>query len=241
MTLDTLFSIGTSSASAIVVFFGLFKFLGEAWIENKFSEKLNLLKHQHALEIKHLQVKIDSMLGGALKTQDREFEYLPQAWQKLCEVHELVQSLVTNLNIYPRIETYSLHQLDEFLKRSDFEESEKESLRISKDRNKLYSEILYFNLLAKTKKSILELKSMIFRNGIYFPNTIKKNFILISEILWEATNTNQAGYEFSDHKLKLQSLEKIENQSMPLYKEIENEIYSHLQSYAKNLNVLNLN
>lgn len=80
--------------SGAIVAYLLFQFLGKTWIENKFAQRLDQLKHQQALELQRLRVEIDSLLSGALKLQDREFQILPEAWQKLDEAHALAKWFV---------------------------------------------------------------------------------------------------------------------------------------------------
>lgn len=87
---------------AAVVAYLLFQYLGKAWIENRFAERLDQLKHEHDLELQRLRVEIDSMLSGTLKLQEREFQFLPDAWQKLDEAHGLVSWLVSPMQEYPR-------------------------------------------------------------------------------------------------------------------------------------------
>ena len=48
----------------------LFQWLGKTWIENKFAQRLDQLRHQQALELQRLRVEIDAMLSGALKLQE---------------------------------------------------------------------------------------------------------------------------------------------------------------------------
>jgi len=61
---------------AAAIAYILFQYLGKKWIENKFAERLDQLKHQHALGLQRLRVEIDSMLSGTLKLQEREFQFL---------------------------------------------------------------------------------------------------------------------------------------------------------------------
>jgi len=117
MTLDALSSQAKIRSRDFVIFFGLFKFPGGNSIENKLSERLDLFKHQHTLKIKHLQVKINSMLGEALKIQDYKFEYLCNGWRKIFLLYKLAQYIVSSLKSYPRVGIYSFYQLNEFFKK----------------------------------------------------------------------------------------------------------------------------
>ena len=86
--------IAYGSGAAGVAFL-LFRYLGKSWIESKFSERLEQFKHQQAIEIQRLRVKIDSTLSGVLKIQEKEFETLPEAWSKLDEAYGHVTALVS--------------------------------------------------------------------------------------------------------------------------------------------------
>ena len=57
---------------AAVISYFIFQFLGKSWIESKFAERLDQLKHQHALELLRLRIEIDSLLSGVLKLQERD-------------------------------------------------------------------------------------------------------------------------------------------------------------------------
>lgn len=116
---------------AAVVAYLLFQYLGKTWIENKFAERLDYLKHQHALELQRLRVEIDSMLGATLKLQEREFQFLPEAWHKLDEAHGLVAWLVSPFQEYPNLDRSTPQQLDEFLATTEFTESQREEIRSS--------------------------------------------------------------------------------------------------------------
>lgn len=52
--------IAYDGGSAVVAYM-LFRWPGKTWIENKFSEHLDLLRHQHALDIQRLRVEIGAI------------------------------------------------------------------------------------------------------------------------------------------------------------------------------------
>lgn len=218
---------------AAVVAYLLFQYLGKTWIENKFAERLDQLKHQHALELQHLRVEIDSMLGATLKLQEREFQFLPEAWAKLDEAHGLVSWLVSPVQNYPDLDRSTPQQLDEFLTTTEFTESQKEEIRSSSSRLETYRDIVFWYRLSKVKKAIADLNSFIARNGIFFPPEVKEKFARVSEMLWSAVVSKEVGYEAKDYKMQNEGWKKIKDESEPLYKSIEAEIQSRLQSHAK--------
>jgi hypothetical protein len=57
--------IAAYSGGAVAIWYLLFQYLGKTWIENKFAQRLDTLKHQHELELQRLRIEIDSLLSGA--------------------------------------------------------------------------------------------------------------------------------------------------------------------------------
>lgn len=122
--------IAYGSGAAGVAFL-LFRYLGKSWIESKFSERLEQFKHQQAIEIQRLRVKIDSTLSGVLKIQEKEFETLPEAWSKLDEAYGHVTALVSPLQQYPNLDGMTPARLNEFLDESELFGTQKDEIRQS--------------------------------------------------------------------------------------------------------------
>lgn len=223
----------TYGGGAAAIAYLLFQYLGRSWIENKFSERLDQLKHEHDLELQRLRIEIDSILSGTLKLQEKEFQFLPEAWQKLDEAHGLVSWLVSPLQEYPSLDQMESVQLEEFLDNTEFTASQKNELRQSNSKIKTYQEIEFWYRLSKVKSSVKELRDFIARNGIFFPSEIKNQFSEITEILWQAISSKQTGYEVADYKMQNDGWRTIRNQAEPLYKSIEKNIQLRLQNHGK--------
>lgn len=211
----------------------LFQWLGKTWIENKFAQRLDQLRHQHALEIQRLRVEIDAMLSGALKLQEKEFSVLPEAWAKLDEAHGLVRWLVSPMQQYPNVDRMNGEQLEEFLSGTEFPESQKNEVRNARDKGRTYQDIIFWHRLHKVKGAFAELQTHIARNGIFLPTELEERFSKISEILWAAVISKEVGYEARDWKMQNEGWMKIREETEPLYKEIKVEIQSRLQSHSR--------
>ena len=59
------------------------KRFGEKWLDSKFDEKLQALRHAHDKELEDLRFKIATLLDRATKLHSREFEVLPESWSRL--------------------------------------------------------------------------------------------------------------------------------------------------------------
>ncbi|MCQ4305223.1 MULTISPECIES: hypothetical protein [Stutzerimonas stutzeri group] len=238
MTEQTLKFLGEMIAyggGGAVVAYLTFQFLGKSWIENKFTQRLDYLKHQQALELQRLRVEIDALLSGAIKLQEREFQVLPKAWQKLDEAYGLISSLVHPMQEYPDVDRMSEAQLEEFLASTIFTESQKHEIQSSRNKLETYKDIVFWHRYRKVKSAFSELQSFVARNGIFFTPELKEQFTRISEMLWSALVSKEVGHEASDHKMQREGWQKIKDDAEPLYKKIEGAIQARLQSHGRKL------
>ena len=219
--------------SAAVIAYLLFQYLGKTWIENKFTRRLDQLKHQQALEFQCLRVEIDSLLSGALKLQDREFQILPEAWQKLDEAHALAKWFLSPGQEYPNLDQMTEAQLEEFLVKTEFTQTQKNELRTSQNKLVSYQDIVFWYRLHKVKAAFSELRNFVARNGIFLPFELKEKFTKISELLGSALISIEIGHEAKDWKMRGKGWAKITEEVEPLYKSIEADIQARLQSHGR--------
>lgn len=221
------------SGGAVAIWYLLFQYLGKTWIENKFAQRLDTLKHQHELELQRLRIEIDSLLSGAIKLQEREFQYLPEAWYKLDEAHGLVSWLVSPGQEYPNLDRMNPSQLDEFLASSELTISQKDEIRSATKKVDSYQKIIFWYRLHRVEKAISDLQNFVARNGIFFPNEIKLNFKKISELLWSAVISKKVGHEADDYQLQSEGWKQIKIEAEPIYKSLEEAIQNRLQSHGR--------
>lgn len=211
----------------------LFQWLGKTWIENKFNERLEALRHQQALEVQRLRVEIDTMLSGTLKLQEREFTVLPEAWEKLDEVHLLVGGLVSPLQQYADVENMSADRLQEFLSNSDFLKSDINEILNAPNKGKQYQETLFWIRLGKAKKAFSEFHGYVARKGIFLPYELEEKFKKISDMLWSAVVSKEVGHQAKDWKMQSAGWDKVKEEVEPLYLEIKTYIHERLQSHSR--------
>jgi len=218
---------------AAAIAYLVFQFLGKSWIENKFAQKLEQYKHQQALELQRLRMEIDSMLSGALKIQEKEFETLPEAWRKLDEAYGRVSALVSPAQEYPGLDRMNAVQLEEFLGGSELLESQKQVIRESSEKVDAYREAIFRHRLHAVKKSCADLHNYVVQYGIFFPPPIKDKFTKASEELWSAVSYKQVGQEAKDYKMQNEGWKKIKADIDPLYRALESDVHTRLQSHGR--------
>ncbi len=223
---------------AAAVAYLLFQHLGKKWIESKFSARFESYKHQQNLELSRLRIEIDSLLSGALKLQEREFELLPEAWKKLDEAHGLTRWAMSPAQISINVNGMTADRLDEYLATTDFLETQKVELRSSSNRDKTFQELSYWRRMGKANKAVSDLEQFVARNGIFFPPELKKNFVSIVLILQSALTSHEVGYgDWSGREMQREGWKRIEEEAEPLYKTIEEEIHVRLRSHGPGVKI----
>ncbi len=218
---------------AAAIAYLIFQFLGKSWIENKFSERMEQMRHDQALELQRLKVEIDSLLSGAIKLQEKEFDVLPAAWEKLDEAHGLISWLVSPMQTYADVDRMTDSQLNEFLEGTDFSETQKEEVKNSYNKGDTYRDILFWHKLHKVKQAFGDLQRYVARNGIFLEEELKDKLSKISDTLWSAIVSREVGYEAKDWKMQNEGWKKIKEETEPLYKEIEKYIHNRLQAHGR--------
>lgn len=217
---------------AVAIAFLTFKFLGQKWIENKFQERLDQLKHEQAKELQRLRIEIDSLVSGRLKLQQKEFDLLPEAWGKLDLAYGQVTALVSPFQQLANLDTLTPVQLEEFLESTQLLPSQKQEVRVAREKMKTYDEIKMRYRLRDVKLAISEFHNFIARNGIFFPKTLKDNLNKISELLWAALTSKEVGMEAKDYKMQREGWDQIQKDARPIYVAVEQEIQARLESHG---------
>lgn len=147
--------IAVGGGAAAFAYF-IFRYLGSKWIENKFAKQLANHKHAKDVDIQRLRIEIDSLLSGALKLQEREFELLPEAWEKLDEAYGLTRWAMSPLQEFADVDRMTGDQLDEFLAKSELSETQKQDVRSSSNKGRIFQELSYWHRTpGKSKTSAL--------------------------------------------------------------------------------------
>lgn len=215
------------------VAYGLFRYLGSKWIENKFAERLEQIRHTQALELQRLRVEIDSLLSGAIKLQDKEFQTLPEAWVKLDEAFGQVSRLTSPLQEYPDLDRLNNAQLEEFLAGTTFKDSQKDEIRNERRKTNKYQELIFWYRLSEVRRSIADLHNYVERNSIFMPPELKKHFEEAANDLWAAMVSKEVGHNAQDWKMQNEGWDKVKKEVEPLRKTIEEAIYARLQAHGK--------
>ena len=224
--------VAYGGGAALIAYF-TFQFLGKTWIENQFARSLERHRHQQAIELQRLRVEIDSVLSGRIRLQEKEYETLPVAWDRLYDARRHVVSLLSPFQSYPDSSRMSDEQIEEFLERSELLGWQKNEIRNSADKSTTYQKLIFFHRLSDTRNAYQNFHMYASKNAIFFPEDIKELMDRASELLWSATTSKEIGNEAGDFKIAHEGWQKIQNEFEPLFKEIETKIHKRLQQHSR--------
>lgn len=88
MTLDFIGRFVLAGGGLAAMSYGLFRVLGDKWLEAKFGERLQNLKAAQDRALRHVQSTIDREVHRAKKLYDSEFTALSECWRLLRDSYD---------------------------------------------------------------------------------------------------------------------------------------------------------
>jgi hypothetical protein len=210
---------------------GIFKLLGEKWLNAKFDERLAAYKHAQQKELERLRFEINALFDRTAKLHQREFEIIPQAWALLVDARSAVDSLTYPLQEYPDLNRMSEPQLEEFLEKSPLHNWQKAELKQENDKLRYYQSAIFWHRLSDTRKIFGDHHNFLLKNGIFMPPEMKVKFTELSDIIWNALIEHQAHKDFKKNiPLELKARAAFDKQGSELMKSLEREVQQRLWS-----------
>ncbi|MEJ8850475.1 hypothetical protein [Variovorax rhizosphaerae] len=215
----------------------LTQWLGKKWIENKFAERLEQLKHDQNVVVARLKVEVDSMLSGALKFQERDFTVLPGVWEKLYQATVHIDWLISPIREIADVASMKDSVFIDWVETLEFSAMHKGALLRTtqpEERQKHYEGINYIYQMAKVRKIFGDYQRYVQEHAIFFPLDLKAKLMAIEEALWQQICDRGALEEGKVWGGAVQDLgAAFEKVIPPLRDEIELLIRSRLESHMK--------
>jgi hydrogenase maturation factor HypF (carbamoyltransferase family) len=193
-----------------------FTFLGKKTVETWFAKRL-----------KKFEYDLNALLNRVTKIHEKEFEVLPQAWEKLHDLLDSVNQFLRETHSIS-LKEKSASELESFLAKQDLTEKEKNTIREHKDKN-----FCYFHILSeKTAKDSWDFQGYIDKNAIFLSPDIESKFREAEETVrtaWAIRNT--AGISDNRRHEIIEACRIIQNKIPPIMKEIEDLVKKRLRFY----------
>jgi len=226
-----------TGGGAAAIAYGLFKWLGQKWIEDKFSQRLEHLRQTNAKELAELKVKWDTDLQGRLKYQEREFTVIPDAWEKLADAFGLVSWLTSRTKQYADVEAMNDAELEQFLKDSELLETQKEQMRQRKgrDRAEYYQHTIFFHRYQRVETAVSQFSVYANRNFLFMPEALFVKLGILSDLLYSALTTVRIGHENHVGHMVGEAAEITAGKIRPLFEEVQSDMRLLMATHRREL------
>jgi hypothetical protein len=228
-------AVVVTAGGSVAIAFGLFKWLGEAWLRSKFAERLEAFKHEQQKEIEQLQFEISKLLDRTIKLHQKEFEVVPTAWRLLVKSYHSVKSITASLQTYPDIDRMNSAQLDEFLSDCPLKNWQRDELKAASDKNKYYQDAIFWHYINGTKGRCRKSALYLLTNGIFMLPEMKERFQKIEDMGWAAVVEHENNKVYDTIPRQRDALMKFLKEGEALMKELEAIVQQRLWSSTDQL------
>jgi hypothetical protein len=171
-----------AGGGGVAIAYKAFQRFGEKWLDARFRERLEKLKHEQQKEIENIRQQVQWHFSRVSKIHEKEFEVLPRAWFLLHEAHGWAGDLVSRLRQIPDFQNMSDPMLQEFVAASKLSEHDKQRVLSARrqDRHKYYSDAMSWIDLSAAEEAQRVLNNYLIENRIFMPAKLADAFRLVS-------------------------------------------------------------
>lgn len=223
---DFVFSLLVAGGGGAAVAFGLFRYLGDKWIEARFAQRLETFRHEQAKELQRLKVQIDALLHGKLKLQERELAVLPAAWELLAEAHIQAGSLLSPIQTRVGVEGMTRNQLDAFVNGSELVPIDREAVLDAdlKSRQSVYDEAITRYRLADAMQAVSAFREFVTKNSLFFTPELRDLLMQIGLKLQACLTTFRTGLQVKSFAIRGEAWDAFKSDVEALHTRVEGDI-----------------
>jgi hypothetical protein len=218
-----------------LIVYHAFKHLAAKWLDARFEERLQALKHEQQKELEQLRYKVSALLDRAVKLHQREFDVLPEAWSKLNDAYWYVRSFVSAFQSYPDVGRMGAAQQEEFIASCQLQEWQKEELRQAQDKTRHYQSAIFWHKLTLANEKSRDAYTYLIKNGIFISEDLRKKFSAIHDLFWNALTEHQINEEHDVRPRNRERIGKLASEGDDLMKALERDIHERLWPTADRL------
>lgn len=209
--------------------YGIFMFLGQKWIETKFSEKLEEFKKEQERELEHYRHQINILFSRVSKIHEKEIEILPKIWKKLQDALGHVGKITSPLQYGPNFQTMTSHEFRDFVENLDLSDPHKKALIETSDKNTYYTNTIFWYNLRDAKTAVNDFHNFMLYNKIFLSKDLKQEFQRIDDLLTDALRTREIGEQLNDPMMIVESYEGLDENAKDIVSRIEKLVQERLE------------
>ena len=180
------------------------------------------------MELEKVKFQISALFNRVSKLHDKEFEILPNVWEKLNDAHSAVMRCVIGFRQYPDFDRMDRDELEIYLKTAELSEAQKDSMRDTNAKNNYYNKVITWKEIQEAHEMFNRFHSYLVKNRIFLSADLKSKFDTIDQLMWEIWVKNKVGEESGAVEMKLEVIKKSDGPIKTLLVEIEDLVRSRL-------------
>jgi hypothetical protein len=228
--MENITSILAGIIAALPLAYTFFIWIGKKTVEKKIAESLLDFEHNKNKEIEKLRSDISNIFSRVSKIHEKEFEILPELWQKLQFSLGAVNSLVSILQEYIDVEIYHQEELLGYFSALDFKKYQIDEILSSNDRQKCYQKHFKYYQMKKANKLLYEFHDYVLLNKVFLDNDLYTLFNQADTILFKAYLIKISEVDY-DNTSAFEVYKKVRNGVLPICAQIEKKIQSRLRFF----------
>jgi hypothetical protein len=230
MTLGLVGAVVLTGGGITLLAYKIFEWLGQKWLESKFAERLESLKHVQQLEIEKLRLEINTLLDRTVKLHQREFDVLPEAWGLLTDAFAEVHNVGLGIVQYDDVNRMNEEHLEEFLKNCHLMEWQKTELRAARDKTRYYGDAIAWRNLGEARRSYGKFHLYFQKNGIFIQEKLKSQFLSLGLLLRQVLAEREVSMNHPQTANKFEKGMELHESGQKLLNALEAEVQNRLWS-----------
>jgi hypothetical protein len=235
--LHNLLAVGTPSVlAALAATAGLWKWLGQNWIEHRLEKfkaeqqkELERAKTEQQKELERLRHRLSSRIS---KIHEKEFEVLPKAWLMLHDTYgSVLIALGLTFKACPNFQGFTEAQFEEFLTvrpASRLSNHQKDALRKASDRQKCFSEAIAGIDFDEAEEKRRIFQNYLIENRIFMTDELRKKFGSVAECFSAALTSYSVGKDANNWEMQHSGVKQVA-QLKEMIDEVEQAVQERLR------------
>jgi len=221
---------GVTIGGAAAVGYGLFKWLGEKWIDQKFEKQMEAYRTEQTRELERLRHKINSVFDRTIRLHTREFEVLPDLWGKLVDAHAWGAGYISAYQEYADVSQMDNEQLEEYLAGTAFMEVQKRDIRDASrsERGKVFMKIADLYRHNDAAERIRTFATSLRKDGVFVKPEIKADMEELLKLIRDAVFERRSNQEDDIHPPLRDDYKRFKSDAQPLLEKIESAVSARL-------------
>jgi len=220
--------IVVAGGSLSLIVYHAFKHLAAKWLDARFEERLEALKHEQQKELEQLRYKVSALLDRAVKLHQCEFDVLPEAWSKLNDAYWYVRSFVSAFQSYPDVDRMKPAQQEEFINNCQLQGWQKAELRQATEKTRYYQSAIFWHKLAQANDKSRDAYTYLIKNGIFISEDLRRQLSAIHDLFWNALTEHQVNEEHDVWPRQNDRIDRLASDGDDMMKTLERQIHQRL-------------